>query len=169
MAHARRAFTSAKRQVQWVGHADQGYVSVASGAKVLIESFSPEASNMTRPTIVRSRGAVSHRFAAVTADVAYVGSIGWGIVSEDAFAAGVASIPGPESDPDWSGWYVWRSFAETFEFNDATGGLYTSRTIEIDSKAMRKMGTNERLVVVAESQSGAFSIAPRVRSLFKLS
>ena len=117
---------------------------------------------------MRSRGVVSIAPDTFGADVEYKGAFGVGIVSTDALAAGVASIPGPWLDSDWGGWFVWRSFAEIFEFKDSTGSLVISTSFEVDSKAMRKITTNESLVVIAESQAGAFQMFAGVRTLIKL-
>jgi len=40
---------------------------------------------------------------------------------------------------------------------------------EVDSKAMRKVGENEVLVTIAESQGGAFNISTPLRTLVKFS
>ncbi len=120
-------------------------------------------------TIMRTRGQVSIIPQAVSADVAIAGAFGIGIVSQEAFAAGVASIPEPFSDGDWGGWFVWRAFTYRLEFIDASGTEFPNWTLEIDSKAMRKVSTNEVAVLVAESQAGAFAIATPVRLLVKLS
>ncbi len=120
-------------------------------------------------TIVRTRGFVSLRVASVAADVDIVGAIGVGIVSTEAFTAGIASVPEPFSDADWAGWYVWHAFAYRFEFSDASGFNFPNWSFEIDSKAMRKVGSNNTLVVVAESFGGAYNIASPLRTLVKLS
>jgi len=64
---------------------------------------------------------------------------------------------------------VWRSFAYHFEFASASSVNYPRWDFEIDSKAMRKMGQNEVLVTVVESQGGAFNVASQTRLLVKLS
>ncbi len=160
-----------KRQVTWVGPADQAYITVASTTKVIIAFFRPEITvpSIDKATIVRTRGQVSITFDSFAADKSIVGAYGAGIVSFDAFTAGVASVPGPFSDADWGGWYLWRSFTKNFEFFDATGSLLGSSEQEVDSKAMRKIGTSEVMVFVAESQSGAFNISMPLRTLIKLS
>ena len=63
---------------------------------------------------------------------------------------------------------VWQAFAFQWEFGDATGQRISSFIIDIDSKAMRKVEPNTSLVFVAESQTGAFSIAEHVRLLLLL-
>ncbi len=92
-----------KRVTQWLGSADQGFVSVGGGAKLLIQSNA----TLGNTTIVRVRGVVSVQPDTSAADFDVLGAYGIGIVSDQAFAAGAASLPGPWSDPDWSGWLVW--------------------------------------------------------------
>jgi len=45
----------------------------------------------------------------------------------------------------------------------------TSLRFQVNSKAMRKIGNNETLVLMAESQTGGFDIAMHLRILFLLS
>ncbi len=174
MAHSRgrfpRAAPRSRRKTHWVGPPDQGTINVGSGASVIIGSFEPAASFMLAPTIVRTRGEVSLLPTSPAADLAISGAFGIGIVSNDAFAAGATSIPGPWSDPDWGGWFVWQSFFKKLEFADASGLNYPfNSSYQVDSKAMRKAESNETVVLMAESQAGAFSIAMHVRLLFLLS
>ena len=157
--------SSSRRKSQWIGPAEQAYITVASAGATLIEFASFEEPL----TVVRTRGFVSIKPASPTADIEIIGAFGLGIVSTEAFTAGVASMPEPFTDADWSGWYVWRSFAYDFEFNDATGINYPTWNFELDSKAMRKIGPNETIVGIAESFSGAFNISANTRSLVKLS
>ena len=165
-----RGRSGPKRVTSWVGPADQAFLSVATGAKVIISIFTLATSvpSLDRPTIVRTRGEVSVHPASAAADVSIVGAFGLAVVSTDAFAAGVASIPGPFDDADWEGWYVWRSFSFRYELLDATASLIFTRSWEVDSKAMRRLGTNTTCVAVAESQSGAFEISMPLRTLIKL-
>ncbi len=172
MARSRRPQVSRgpRRLTTWVGPADQGFLAVAAGAKVIIGSFNPAVSGLPRPTIVRTRGEVGIRQAAgVTADSEIVGAYGLGIVSTRAFTAGVASIPGPFSDAAWDGWFVWRSFHYVQESADTSGIYLNIIRQEVDSKGMRKISDEETLVLVAESQATAFKISMPLRILFKLS
>jgi len=157
-----------RRQTTWIGPADQGYITIGAGAKVIIASFDPAANGMNKPTVVRTRGMVSVN-PVIAGDAQIVGAYGIGIVSDEAFAAGVAAVPGPINDADWGGWFVWRSFAFTQAQLDATGSLIQSVQMDVDSKAMRKMSTNETVVLVAESQAVGFEISMGLRLLFKLS
>ncbi len=164
-----RRSSGSRRQTTWVGPPAQGYVTVASTAKTLVGSFDPEASFMVAPTIVRTRGMVSFRLSSFAADLAIVGAVGVGVVSDRAFAAGAASIPGPFTDASWGGWLAWRSFAFNFDVTTDVGRLLASWTLEMDSKAMRKIAIDETIVLMAESQQGALEVAMPLRLLMKLS
>ena len=102
-------------------------------------------------TIMRTRGFCSIQPQVFSADLDITGAIGIGVVTAEAFAAGVASIPEPFTDADWGGWFVWRTFAYHLEFATAASVNFPVWDFEIDSKAMRKVGTNEVMVVIAES------------------
>jgi len=154
--------------VTWIGPADQGYIAIGSGAKVLISSFDPLISAMVKPTIVRTRGVVSY-FPSFGASLSFAGAFGMAVVTDRAVAAGVVSLPDPVSDSGWDGWFVWRSFANRVEFDTAAGVELAGRDFEVDSKAMRKMTDDETLIMIAASQSGAFSLYDGTRTLFMLS
>ncbi len=77
-------------------------------------------------------------------------------------------MPGPFTDAGWGGWFVWRSFSYAIEEVTAAGFDIMTKTMEIDSKAMRKISDDETIVLVAESQAGAYRISMPVRLLFKL-
>ncbi len=127
-----RSFTRGgpRRQVTWVGPADQGFIAVSSGGATLLSSFNPVTdAGMSKPTIVRTRGAVTIVPNSFAADLNFDGAFGIGVVSNQAFAAGIASIPEPFDEADWDGWMVWRSFAYTLEFSDATGIMTASQTL----------------------------------------
>jgi len=157
-----------KRQLQWVGSADQGFVAIGANASVLHQSNGTLAGT----TIVRTRGGFSVIPASRDVDLEVIGAIGMGIVSAQAFIAGAASIPGPFSDADWSGWLYWSPFQYLFESTTDIGRLILGTTGAgaevIDSKAMRKVQANEVLVVMVESQAGAFLASINFRMLLKL-
>ena len=160
-----RGHGGARRLTQWIGPALQGYVAVADTGATLIGSLPLDEAS----TIVRVRGNVGILASSVAADDTIVGAFGMAIVSSEAFNAGVGSIPEPFTDADWGGWMVWRSFSYRFEFFDGTGSNFPNWSFEVDSKAMRKGGPNERLVLIAESQDGAYQISTPLRTLVKLS
>ena len=169
----RRSFPARgpRRQTTWVGPADQAFLAVATTGKTLIASFTPATTvpSLPKPTLIRTRGVVSIAPQSFAADVIAVGAYGVCVVSQESFIAGAASIPGPFNQSGWDGWVVWGSFSYLFESIDGTGALLGAEHHIVDSKAMRKMGDEDVLVFMAESQSGAFKISMPLRLLFKLS
>ncbi len=158
-----------RRQTTWIGPADQAYLAVAADVNFIHSSFDPAANGIVKPTVVRTRGAFSFKINTnLTADAEIVGAYGCCVVSDQAFAAGAASIPSPFDDASWDGWFVWRAFAFSFRFDDSTGFLIDSLQQEIDSKAMRKVTENETIVTMIHSL-GAGEVAMPIRTLLKLS
>ena len=163
-----RGRSGPRRQTLWVGNADQGYLANGAGAKLIVSGISLSGFGLDKPTIVRTRGEVSVIPNNLAADVSVVGAFGMAVVSDQAFAAGATSIPGPWSDSDWGGWFMWRAFSFRSQFGDATGLSLASVQYDIDSKAMRKVGDNETVVIMAESQAVAFDISMPIRMLVKI-
>ncbi len=140
---------------------------------MLVASFDAADSGMINPTIVRTRGVVGVRPATgIETDVEITGAFGLAVVSDRAFAAGVASVPGPFTDASWDGWFVWHSFTYALEASAGatpTAVLDMANRLQVDSKAMRKISDEETIVLVAESQTNAFRIDMPLRLLMKLS
>ncbi len=158
-----------KRQTTWVGPADQDYVLVASGAVAINQSFDPVAAGMNKPTITRVRGLVSITPASGAADVEINGAWGFAVVSDQAFAAGAASIPGPYDEAGWDGWFAWGAFSMKLDVTSDIGRLSPfGKSWEIDSRGQRKVSDNETIVVMVESNLGAVEIAIVHRMLLKL-
>ena len=123
-------------------------------------------------TLVRTRGVIGMTLTQATAAAdGFFGAIGLGIVTDQAFTAGGASMPNPLSDADWDGWW-WHTFfdlrATTATIADGTNLSHLN--IEIDSKAMRKFDQNELLfgaVGGIESGSASIEFHADTRILFK--
>jgi len=159
---------SARRQTTWVASADQEYTSLASNALGIQQSFDPTASGFIKPTIVRTRGLLSVEPQTAAADLSLVGAMGIGIVTDAAFAAGAASLPGPITNQDWDGWFVWMPWAFTFESITQAGVLNFSHEWLLDSKSMRKVSDEETVVVMVESQVSAVRVSVQFRMLLKI-
>ena len=155
---------SAPRTTAWIGSADQTFQAVGGGAKTILQSNA----SLQDTTIVRTRGKLSVFGNTLSADATPIGAFGIGVVSDQALAAGAASLPGPWTDKNWGGWLVWMPIAHRYEFHSAVGALLASVEQEIDSKAMRKVHPNESLIVMAESQATAFNVMSPFRMLLKL-
>ena len=162
---------SQRRKVTWGASAPQAaYVTLALGTKVLHSTLDPKLlANVVaqESTIVRTRGVISIRSdqAAVVED--QVGAMGMMFVTDEAVAAGVASIPGPVTNADNDGWFVWVPFAQR---GADVGTMLTSVEYQFDSKAMRKFEAGTTLVTVVENASSLNGLAfyLNFRQLFKL-
>ena len=166
-----------RRATQWAGTDEDGvtYTTLAAGAKLLALVLTPtsaQAAGINAPfTIVRTRGLLSVRTDQTVATESIIGAIGIAIVNETAAALGVTAIPGSMSEPSWDGWFVHQMFIETWRFLTSAG--FESRDsiqIPIDSKAMRKVQSDETMIVVIEggSQGAGMQVAVNIRSLLKL-
>ena len=158
-----------QRQKTWVGPANQSDIAIGSGLSVIMSSFDPAASFMLAPTIIRTRGTLAIWPTAFGVDLDFAGAYGLCIVSNEAFAAGAASVPRPFDDANWGGWIVWQSFGGHLEFSSGVGVNLEQLRYEINSKAMRKIKDNETVVEVCESQTGAFQALGIIRQLYLMS
>ena len=114
-------------------------------------------------TLIRTRGEFTVYVDTSTIAVGEAAMFGFGIgmVTEAAATVGVGSVPTPLTDADWDGWLYHRFVglgAETTVASDDEG-LHMARVV-VDSKAMRKVDTDQRLVIVAENIGlvGAFTM-----------
>ncbi len=106
-------------------------------------------------TIVRIRGLLSlYLDLSTAAGDGFSGAVGLGIVTQQAFDAGSASLPDPFDDSFWAGW-MWHSFwhlhgiaAQSQGQDVAVNAATDVLRIPIDTKAMRKFDLNQVLVGV---------------------
>ncbi len=154
-----------RRKSTWVGSADQGFIAVGGGASVINQSLALADGE----TVVRVRGVLSVKPSVYTADVDIVGAMGFALVSNQALAAGAASIPGPWTNNASDLWFVWMPFAFRFEVGaTAEVSFPASVQLPIDSKAMRKGDAGETIAVMVESQAAALEASVAFRLLLKL-
>ncbi len=140
-----RGSRARQRRTHWVS--GQGATTVsASGSTLLFTQPGPHDGE----TIVRIRG-ICTGVATIIASIGdgFSGAFGMGIVSAAAATAGVASIPTPVTEAAWDGW-MWHQFF--FMTNGKVGAANGSSWFdkEINSKAMRKLTSDDALVAVVE-------------------
>ena len=181
MAHSRafgsrRNVGSSRRLTTWTGVGPFSSVvqSATVGGTTLIDTG---LTTIERVMLVRIHGELMIWLPVVTSigDGFSKFHAGIGIVTSDAFTAGVASVPNPGNDADWPGW-IWHHFGSSIiglsvTESENTGALSMVR-LPIDSKAMRKLRINEALFgsVQFDTEVGAatVSFAMNTRVLFKL-
>ena len=124
-------------------------------------------------TEVRLRGELILGLAlATSAFDGFSGAVGICYVSENAFNAGVASIPTPITDIAWDGW----TWFQMFHLKNMSAGLdedalLAQVRIVVDSKAMRKLrATDIQVAVIEATEVGASQLHAEIstRSLLKL-
>ena len=124
-------------------------LAVPAQSAVLIESFTPVVGG---ETVIRTRGSFGIQSDQVAATENQFGAFGIAVVTAQALSVGITAIPHPGTDAAWGGWFVHRYFSQTFLLSSAVGTESNfMQQYEIDSKAMRKVDEDERLVVVCEN------------------
>ena len=122
-------------------------------------------------TLVRTRGIFEAVLkTATSAGDGYFGAIGIGRVSTPAFVAGIVSMPTPLTDLAWDGW-LYHSFFSLHAGVAGDSAASSTQRIEIDSKAMRKLGTDETFYAameVIEVGTATMSLFLNTRMLSKL-
>ncbi len=142
------------RQMVWFGF-DIDAVTVPFNTAVLVGVFDAAALALRPLTIVRSRLEVLWGSDQTAASEQPHGALGAMIVSDQASAAGAGSIPDPITNSD-APWFVYEPLIVRFEQLTAAGfesdaGFH----VKVDSKAMRKVGNNEDIAIVAVNSDAA--------------
>ena len=159
-----------RRQTDWaLGLHFAAPVNIPANSKVLLTAFNPVTlTNHAPGTIVRTRGIVSIVTDNAGASEEQFGGLGCRFVSATAAALGVTALPGPVSDFLDDEWFVLESFIQQTQLATAVGEV-RGRQYIIDSKAMRKFGSDVALVVMAENghATEAFQLGIALRFLIK--
>ena len=141
-----------RRATDWSASAElTAMVSLAGGASALSEVFTPLAGG---ETIIRTRGIFAWTTDNDASAEEQLGAFGIAVVSEPAATVGITAIPTPVVDAAWGGWLYHTYFASRTAFATAVGKEYDAvHQIVIDSKAMRKVDEDDRVVMVVENAS----------------
>ena len=153
----RRAFVrgaaaiSNRRLTQWVRAADVSVYTSLGGSTVIIDQ---SLGGITEPiTVVRMRGMIDIISDQEIAIERPFGAVGACVVSDQALAAGVASVPTPISDADSDLWLMHQYFHAPVTHLSSVGYTKVNQTFEFDSKAMRKIPADTTLIWVVETGS----------------
>ena len=138
-----------RRQTNWFASVVNTDHSTLAADTTLLDQVFTGFSEVN--TVTRIRGLLSVATDQNAANETPFGAIGFGIVTAEAVAAGVGSIPGPYSNANWDGWLLHQYFSTIAKVGDATGFTIVSQQYELDSKAMRKLKPEDRLVVMVEN------------------
>ncbi len=158
--NARRGFPVRQRSTtDWGRSVDTGLTLVGTGAKVLLATLSlnnPGIGEVVRRT--RGRFVVASDQTAATET--QFGAIGFIVVNDIAIALGVTGMPGPVTDANDDGWFVWEPFLQISEagIGAADGAATVAPGFEYDSKAMRRIEEGFGIAVIAENSSSVHAL-----------
>ncbi len=129
---------------------------MAASAKVLLASFSLSNPGIGE-TIRRTRGVFLVMSDQTTNTELQIGAFGMIVVNDLALAAGAASIPGPETDANDDGWFVWEPFLQVGEpaVGQGASGAEAWPGYRFDSKAMRRVEEGFSIAVMIENSSSS--------------
>ncbi len=167
MARARtRRAPGWRPQPSWGGTTDASFITVNAATSILVATLI--ASTAAPETVRRTRGVLGWKSDQNAASEDPVGAFGICVVSEPAATAGVASVPTPFTDFDSDLWFVHQFMGVDHTFGSAVGFNQVANWYDIDSKAMRVVSEDERLVLVVEnghaSQGAQFWHSMRILS-----
>jgi len=120
-------------------------VNVPAATKVLLGFFF--LATAFEETVVRTRGVMTVITDQAAAGEDQIGALGMIRVTDRAIAAGIASIPGPMTDGDDDGWFLW---VPTAQMQTNPNDTYNGQVI-FDSKAQRIVREGQQLAVVFEN------------------
>jgi len=161
---------SMRRQTFWIGGTEVVTTNAAASGATLLTSLNAAALALRPFTVVRTRGLLAARSDQTGAAEFYSIAFGLIVVSEEAVAAGVGSVPTPDAQNS-SDWYVYERIANQFGFVSGTGILLSMTERIIDSRAMRKVSEGQQLISVQEvsaTSGGGVTMSSFARTLIKL-
>ena len=139
-----------RRQAAWADISLFSRLNALGGAASLGSAFT--AIGLTeRLTIARIRGSVSCHLDVGAALDAYTLGVGVIVVKDEALVAGIGSMPGPLSGLEQS--WIWHHMFSLGPAATATtdgAQILLNQTIELDTKAMRKVQDGDTLAIVWE-------------------
>ncbi len=144
-----------KREMQWLGGIVVDRATVAANSKVQSLVLSATGLALRPFTIIRMHMEVEWRSDQVAATEGPHGALGWAVVSEQASVTGVTAMPDPVLDANFD-WFTWQGLISEFTFITAAGFQSgTGSRYKVDSKAMRKVGAADDMVMVVKNHDAA--------------
>ncbi len=172
MAGRARRFVQPKtrRTSQWLAFIASVTAVASGGAEVLIASLNAAALALRPFTVVRTHLRYQVISDQVAATESQFGALAVAVVSEEASAVGITAMPSPDTDRDSDLFYVYEDFVNDFTLLSAAGFNTWNPGGKIDSKAMRKVNSDQDIVLTvgAASASDGFGLYVAGRMLIKL-
>ncbi len=143
------------RQTDWARTVTTAPTTLGAGSKSIVALITPSI-GAAHETIRRTRGLLEVTNDQNGALEAISGAFGMVIVNDLAAGVGSSAIPGPFTDANDEGWFVWLPFLVTGDNN--FGSAAQGRVFEFDSKAMRKLVEGFQIAVMVENASGSIGL-----------
>jgi len=163
-----RSFAARRPSMTNWGRTTFRNVFVAAGTKVLVASFVLSNPGINE-TIRRTRGRILFNSDQATVFEGSVPVLGMMVVSDLALAAGAASIPGPDTDRQDDGWFVWEPgpmlSGQTDGSSSSAVGVAGAYGFEFDSKAMRKNVEGFGVAVMVEVAGVGIEVSAAISML----
>ena len=164
-ARSRRGSSGARIRPSWV-YFQSPVTTLAASSKILVGGFTISTESFEE-TILRTRIELYVISDQSSLHEFQTGAFGMYVVSDLAFAAGIASIPDPFTDGSDDGWFVHQTIVSSGVLGTSSenGDRYT-----IDSKAMRKIpeGSTVAIVMANSNVLHGFQFVAGIRMLSKV-
>ena len=165
MTFRRRAIarrSGGKRETSWIAIAPA--TASIDSSSVFMSSLNAAALALRPFTIVRTYLEIMLRGDNLGANESVVAAVGMAVVSDQAAAAGVASVPTPLTELGSDLFYIHQIAMQRFNFITVSGVLLGGQHYSINSKAMRKVNNDSDIILVSEAlhqEGGVITVAGR--------
>ena len=132
----------------WSRGIQASLTNVPAASKVLIDTFVLDNVSIAE-TVRRTLGHFIVTSDQDGADEQQLGAFGLVRISDAAGAIGITAMPGPVTERNDDGWFVWQSILSRGDASIAPAGQ--NQMYAFDSKGMRRIEEGFRIVVVVEN------------------
>ncbi len=152
-----RGVSGTRRESLWLFVGPTTTITISAGGVAVIGFALNAAALALRPfTVVRQRYFWYVRSDVVTGGEVYGGAVGSCVVSDQAVAIGVTAVPTPITD---QGSDLWSMLEQQFGRFGGTAVEDVGKSMNIDSRAMRKVEDGEDFVVTFETGASTESLS----------
>jgi len=134
----------------WSGFITSARVAVAANSKVLLGGLTLSNTNIDETTL-RTVGVLSIETDTVANAESQIGAFGLINVSDTAFGIGITAVPGPVTDAQDDGWFVYQSFAQSTAVATSVGARLNSVQYAFDSRGKRVNEEGTTIAIVIEN------------------
>ena len=139
----------------WTAFVNTSASAVAASTKLLLGTFTQSNPGIDE-TVLRTVGSIAVYSDQTAAGESQIGAFGMIVVSDAAAAIGITAIPGPATDADDDGWFLYQPINQRMVVATAVGiDAQGAVNYGFDSKAKRRTESGETIAIVVENSSAA--------------